>query len=345
MIKVYNFDIELDWKLVNILSELDRFDASWSSIEKREEKSLKQLKKISTVRSVGASTRIEGSKMSDAEVDQLLKDLTIDKLTNRDKQEVAGYFEVMDFISETYSDIQISEGHIKNLHKTLLKHSDKDHWHNGDYKKHSNSVEASFPDGSRQIIFETTSAGRETEEAMKNLCLWYETDQKTHSLVKSALFSYEFVSIHPFQDGNGRMSRLLATLLLLKNGYKWIQYVSLEHEIESRKVDYYRQLRNCQANRPNENITSWLLFFFDALRNVQIQLTNKLEQSGIQSSLSSKKKAILLYITDYPSCQSGAISTALEIPSPTIKKLLKELKEENLIVRQGKGRATSYRIV
>ncbi len=342
--QVYNFELDINWKLINSLSRIDRFDAYWSSIEKKEGQSLKQLKTIATVRSVGASTRIEGSKMSDEEVDALLNDLSIDKLEDRDSQEVAGYFDVLDEISNSYEAIRITENELKGLHNLLLKYSKKDEWHKGDYKKHSNNVEANLPDGSTQIIFQTTPPGYETEDAMRNLVEWYRNDNETHSIIKSAIFSYEFVSIHPFQDGNGRLSRLIASLLLLKNGYKWIQYVSLEHEIESRKPEYYRNLRNSQAQRPNENITACIDFFMDALMNVQEQLVKKLEQTGIESSLSQKEKAVLTVIANYPGSKSGRIAKKLDIPSPTIKKILKSLTELSLIERHGVGPGTNYTI-
>jgi Fic family protein len=287
---VYNFRIDIDWKLIGLISQIDRFDASWSSIEKREGKSLKQLKSIATVRSVGASTRIEGSKMSDEEVTVLLQELDITKLEDRDSQEVVGYFNAFDIISELFLDITISESSIKNLHNVLMKHSKKDEWHKGKYKQHSNAVEANFPDGTKQIIFETTQAGFPTEDAMRALVEWYNNDSITHPLVKCSLFTYEFLSIHPFQDGNGRLSRLISSLLLLKNGYNWIQYVSFEHEIENRKPEYYRVLRNCQAQRPNENVSDWGNFFFDALKNIQEQLMLKLDQTGIDIKFKPIKK-------------------------------------------------------
>lgn len=168
----------------------------------------------------------------------MLKEIDLTKIVDRDSQEVVGYFETLEIISESFQDIPISENSLKSLHNTLLKYSQKDKWHKGDYKQHSNAVEANLPDGTRQIIFQTTEAGFPTEDAMRELVNWYAADKETHPLVKCALFAYEFVSIHPFQDGNGRLSRLLATLLLLKNGYKWIEYVSFEHEIESRKTEY-----------------------------------------------------------------------------------------------------------
>ncbi|MEQ8575162.1 MAG: Fic family protein [Fulvivirga sp.] len=342
--KVYNFDLDFNWELVNNISKLDRFDASWNSIEKKEGQSLKQLKSIATVRSVGASTRIEGSQMSDEEVDVLLRDLSIEKLTERDAQEVAGYFDVLNIISESHKDISVSENEIKNLHNILLKYSAKDQWHKGDYKQYSNNVETELPDGTTQLIFETTPPGFETDNAMKSLVDWYKRDTETHDLVKGALFSYEFVSIHPFQDGNGRLSRILASLLLLKSGYKWIQYVSLEHEIESRKPEYYRMLRSCQAQRPNENITGWINFFFSALMNIQEQLMNKLEQTGTTSRLSPREKSILTFISDHAGCKSGDISKKLEIPNPTVKRILSDLLAVNLIERHGTGPGTNYSI-
>jgi len=341
---VHTFTLDLDWKLIRLISQIDRFDASWTTIEKKEGQSLKQLKTIATVRSVGASTRIEGSKMSNEEVEVLLKEIDITKIVNRDSQEVVGYFETLDLISDSYKHIEIAENSLKNLHNILLKHSKKDEWHKGDYKQHSNAVEAKLPDGTRQIIFKTTEAGFPTEDAMRNLIEWYENDSETHPLVKCALFTYEFVSIHPFQDGNGRLSRLLSSLLLLKNGYKWTQYVSFEHEIESKKTEYYSVLRSCQAQRPNENVTEWIRFFFEALGNIQKQLMIKLETKGVETRLSPREKSILTFIGNNAGCKSGEIAKRLGIPSPTVKRILPELIKLNLIEKHGVGPGTNYSI-
>jgi Fic family protein len=339
---VFNFKIDIDWKLINIISQIDRFDASWTTIEKKEGQSLKQLKSIATVKSVGASTRIEGSKMSDEEVAVLLEKIDIAKLEDRDSQEVVGYFKAFDIISESYEDIEISENSLKNLHNILMKHNKKDDWHKGKYKQHSNAVEANFPDGTKQIVFKTTEAGFATENAMENLINWYNNDSTTHPLVKCSLFTYEFLSIHPFQDGNGRLSRLISSLLLLKNGYNWIQYVSFEHEIENRKPEYYRVLMSCQNQRPNENVSEWGNFFFDALKNIQEQLMQKLEQSGVEIKLSPREKSILTFIGNNAGCKSGEIAKKLGIPSPTIKRILPDLIQKNLIEKHGNGASTNY---
>jgi Fic family protein len=340
--RVYNFKLNIDWKLIHLLSEIDRFDASWTAIERKEGQSLKELKSIATVRSVGASNRIEGNKMSDEEVDVLLQEIDITKLTDRDSQEVVGYFEVLDLISESYAGISVTENHIKSLHNSLMKYSAKDQWHRGNYKMHSNAVEASFPDGTRQIIFQTTEAGFATEDAIRQLINWYNSETEVHTLIKVASFVYDFLSVHPFQDGNGRISRLISTLLLLKNGYKWIQYVSFEHEIENRKNEYYQVLRSCQAQRPNEDVTEWIMFFLNCLSNIQLQLMTKLQKNGLETQLSSKEKSIYTIIQNRPNIQSGEISEKLAIPAPTVKRILSELLKKGLIEKQGKGRNVSY---
>jgi Fic family protein len=341
---VYNLKLDIDWKLINLISEIDRFDANWTAIERKEGQSLKDLKSIATVRSVGASNRIEGNKMSDEEVDVLLQNIDITKLTDRDSQEVVGYFEVLDLISESYEHISIAENQIKNLHNSLLKYSTKDEWHKGNYKQHSNAVEASFPDGKRQIIFQTTEAGFATEDAIRQLINWYNSETEVHTLIKVASFVYDFLSVHPFQDGNGRLSRLISTLLLLKNGYKWIQYVSFEHEIENRKNEYYQVLRSCQAQRPNEDVTVWIRFFLSCLSNIQSQLMTKLQKSGLETQLSPKEKLIFTIIQNRPNIQSGEIAEKLAIPAPTVKRILSDLFNKGMIEKQGRGRNVSYTI-
>jgi Fic family protein len=340
--KVFDFKLIINWKLINLISEIDRFDSQWTAIERREGQSLKQLKSIATVRSVGASNRIEGNKMTNEEIDVLLKKIDITKLTDRDSQEVVGYFDTLDIIAESFENIAITESNIKSLHNTLMKYSTKDGWHKGNYKAHNNAVEANFPDGTRQIIFQTAEAGFATEDAIRRLIDWYNAETEVPSLIKSAVFVYEFLSIHPFQDGNGRLSRLISTLLLLKNGYKWIQYVSFEHEIESRKTEYYQVLRSCQAQRPNEDVTIWIFFFLNALKNIQLQLMVKLEQSGLVSQLLPREKSILTTIQNYSGIKSGEIAEKLSIPNPTVKRILFELQTKGLIEKQGNGRGTSY---
>lgn len=342
---IHTLKLDLNWQLISLISEVDRFDASWQSVERREGQSLKELKSIATVRSVGASTRIEGSKLSDDEVDVLLKNMEISKLEERDQQEVVGYFEVLDLIDESYESIPISENGLKSLHNQLLRYSDKDQWHKGDYKQHTNAVEAHLPDGTSQIIFQTTAPGFPTEDAMRAMIEWHDADNLTHPLVKAAIFCYEFVSIHPFQDGNGRLSRLLSTLLLRKYGYKWIMYVSFEHEIESQKTEYYRVLRACQAQRPGENVSEWVIFFLTCLRNIQKALLIKLDERSVTQTLSPKEKTLLIIIESNPGIKTGDIATKLGTSISTTKRMLERLMGAKLIERHGVGPGSYYSIL
>lgn len=338
------FNPENWMELTQELSQLDRFDAQWQAIERREQNTLKELKSIATVRSVGASTRIEGSNLSDKEVEVLIENLDINKLTERDEQEVAGYYESLNLIGESYQDIPVAENSIRHLHNTLLKYSTKDGYHKGNYKINTNRVERTEVDGSKTAIFETTQPGWATQEAMSQLVDWYNNDSTTHSLIRAALFVYEFLSIHPFQDGNGRLSRLLATLLLMKSGYVWIEYVSFEHEIEHRKKEYYKKLMEAQRNRPGEDVTEWVYFFLDCLKNIQAQLLEKLKEKERREQVGVREQYIYAMVENNPGISSGEIAKKLQIPNSTVKRILSELVSMRNLVVHGAGRGTRYSI-
>ncbi len=331
----------MDWNLLERLRQIEKFELTWLDFKKRESSSLQQLKTLATIQSIGSSTRIEGSKLTNNQVKTLLANIDITQIEDRDSQEVVGYYNTLDIITENPKDIRINESTIKNLHNVLLKLSTKDEWHRGQYKQHSNAVQAQFPDGSTQIIFKTTEPGFATEDSMTSAIRWLNAKDEINPIIKTASFIYEFLSIHPFQDGNGRLSRILTTLLMLKNGYNWIEYISFEHEIERRKKDYYRALRNCQARRPNEDITKWIEFFLSSLINLTKKLSKKLEIS--QSDLSPKQKSIFIFINNNPESKTGEIVESVGIPRATVKRILNALIESGLIEKNGKGAGTNYR--
>lgn len=343
-IHTLKFDPENWMLLMQELSQLDRFDAAWQAIERREQKTLKELKSIATVRSIGASTRIEGSRLTDKEVAVLIDNLDISKLSERDQQEVAGYYETLNLVGESYRDISVSESSIKHLHNSLMRFSQKDGYHKGNYKINSNRVERTEADGTKTSIFETTPPGWATQDAMANLVDWYNSDTSTHALIRAAIFVYEFLSIHPFQDGNGRLSRLLATLLLLKSGYVWIEYVSFEHEIEHRKKDYYKRLMDAQRNRPDEDVTEWVYFFLDCLKNIQQQLLQKVKEKEQRERVGVREQAIYALVENNPGIRSGAVSEKLNIPNSTVKRILADLVASRNLIVHGAGRGTSYSV-
>ena len=344
--KIHTLDFNpANWmELMQELSQLDRFDAQWQAIERREQQTLKELKSIATVRSIGASTRIEGSYLSDKEVEVLIENLNISKLSERDQQEVVGYYDTLNLIGESYRDISVAESSIKHLHNTLMKHSTKDGYHKGNYKTITNRVERREADGTKTPIFETTLPGLATNEAMAKLVEWYNKDSSTHPLIRAAIFVYEFLSIHPFQDGNGRLSRLLATLLLLKSGYVWIEYVSFEHEIEHRKKEYYKNLMDAQRNRPGEDVTEWVNFYLDCLKNIQTQLLQKVNEKEQRESVGVREQNIYSMVENNPGISSGGIAEKLNIPSSTVKRILSELVASRNLIVHGAGRGTSYSI-
>jgi len=343
---IYNLNFNpANWmELLQELGQLDRFDAQWQAMERREKQTLKELKSIATVRSIGSSTRIEGSRLTDKEVEILIDNLDISKLSERDQQEVAGYYEALNLIGESKADITTSEGSIRQLHNILMKYSDKDQYHRGNYKITPNRVERTEADGTKTPVFETAAPGWPTQEAMAGVVEWYNNDNTTHPLIKAAVFVYEFLSIHPFQDGNGRLSRLLATLLLLKSGYAWIEYVSFEHEIEHRKKEYYKRLMDAQRQRPGEEVTEWVYFFLDCLKNIQVQLLAKVKEKEQRETIGMREQLVYTIVDNNPGISSGEIAERIKVPASTIKRILSDLVASRNLVVHGAGRGTGYSI-
>ncbi len=348
MEKKLSFDFGITQQLISKISLLDTFKGKWEGIEKKENRYLKELKRIATIESIGSSTRIEGASLLDSEIEQLLKTVKISKLEKRDEQEVIGYYDALDVVLENYNDFKLTENNIKHLHKFLLKHSDKDKHHFGKYKTLSNKVVANYPKGIQKIIFNTAEPHLVQKE-IQELLQWVNTgleNKQIHPLIIIAAFIYEFLSIHPFQDGNGRLSRLLSTLLLLQSGYHFVQYLSFEHLIEQKKTNYYRALMSGQKNRYNnkEKIHEWLLFFLDNL----VELINKLEAKFkiYQTKggyLNERQKKILNAIKKLqPVGLSDVADCFPKLSRNTLKKDISYLLHQLMLEQIGRGRATMY---
>lgn len=343
-----NFDFITNQKIIQLISYIDGFKGKWNIVENKDNRYLKELRKIATIESIGSSTRIEGATLTDKEVEKLLNDIKITKLKSRDEQEVIGYYEVLELIYDNYSDIHLSESYIKQLHQMLLKYSNKDERHRGTYKYLSNKVVATYPTGEQRTIFVTTEPALVAVE-MQELIEWtnQQLEQKNiHQLIVTGSFIYDFLSIHPFQDGNGRLSRLLTTLCLLQRDYAFIQYISFENHIEQNKKAYYEALMNGQKNRGtnSERIDSWLIFFLESLR----ALTEKLEQKyNVFKSkggyLNDRQKLIKDYvIKKQPIKVSDLAKEFPEITLSTLKKDLLYLRNEQVLTMIGKGKGTVY---
>ncbi len=269
-IRKLDFDFAANQRILQLIAHIDGFKGKWNIAEKQKNRYLKELRKIAAIESIGSSTRIEGATLTDKEVQDLLKDIKITKLKSRDEQEVIGYYEVLELIYDNYPSIKLSENYIKQLHQILLKYSHKDERHRGSYKSLSNKVVATYPTGEQRIVF-ATSKPVLTAGEMQELIEWTNNQLELkiiHQLIVIGSFIYDFLSIHPFQDGNGRLSRLLTTLCLLQNDYTFIQYISFESHIEQNKKTYYEALMNGQKNRGTdlERIGLWLIFFLESLK-------------------------------------------------------------------------------
>ena len=311
---------------------------------------LKELRKIATIESIGSSTRIEGAQLTNNEIKELLENIGITKLKTRDQQEVVGYYDVLEIIHESFSDIIISKNYIQQLHQRLLTYSTKDERHRGVYKNLSNKVVANYPDGTQKVIFNTTEPHL-VENEMTDLVDW--TNQQLnldeiHPLVIIGLFIYEFLSIHPFQDGNGRLSRLLTNLLLLKNDYQFIQYVSFENLIEQKKKSYYEALMGGQKDRytDNERINSWIIFFLSSLEMLIQRLEQKYDIYKSKGGyLNDRQKRIKDFIKlEQPIKLNDLSKVFTDISIHTLKKDLQYLKTEQIIDSIGKNRGTIYMI-
>lgn len=330
------------------ISELDQFKGAWQAIGRISPERLTNLRRVATIESIGSSTRIEGAKLSDREIEKLLSNLDIQSFESRDEQEVAGYASVMETVFEHWQDIPLSINYIKQLHGELLKHSEKDQRHRGQYKTLSNSVEAFAPDGkSLGVVFETATPF-DTPRLMDELIEWTAQtleDASLHPLFVAAIFNVVFLEVHPFQDGNGRLSRILTTLLLLKSGYDYVPYSSLESIIEQSKEAYYLALRQTQGTirTDNPDWQPWLSFFLQSLIKQKHRLDKKIKQEKLLLGDLPKLTIDILDIAK----QHGRVTVndAVKVTGSnrnTIKGHIKSLHDSGFIQRHGAGRGTWY---
>ncbi len=323
--------IEITPQILLLISELDEFKGAWMALGNLAPEILIKLKKVATIESIGSSTRIEGNKLTDKEIEILLSNIKIQKFGTRDEQEVAGYAELMNTIFTNFDEIELSERYIQQLHGILLKYSDKDNWHKGQYKKSPNHVVAVDKNGKQiGIIFETTSPF-ETPLKMQSLINWVnkEFDKKEmHPLLIISIFIVSFLAIHPFQDGNGRLSRAITTILLLRTGYNYVPYSSLESVIEQDKKGYYLSLRQTQSTIRDKEIdwNSWIIFFLKSLKKQKDNLEKKISREHI---ILTKLPEISQFILDITRSKGtitiGQVLKLSQYNRNTIKKHLDQL--------------------
>lgn len=340
--------LQITQELLILLSEIDEFKGAWRALGTLAPERLLALRHVATIESIGSSTRIEGSQLSDRDVEQLLLRLEIKKFDSRDEQEVAGYAETMDTIFHSYADIPVTENHLKQLHRDLLRYSLKDERHRGEYKKLPNNVVALDAEGKLVgVVFETATPF-DTPRRMSELMAWLNEARelgRLHPLLIVAVFIVTFLEIHPFQDGNGRLSRIITTLLLLQAGYAYVPYSSLESVIEQSKDAYYLALRKTQQSLRSDapDWHPWLMFFMRSMQQQKRRLAAKVELEKIEfTTLSTLAIQILDFVRDHGRVTTRDMVRIAGASPNTLKTLFGTLVSKGLLVRHGGGRSTWY---
>lgn len=328
--------------------QIDELKGQWTAGANLSPQLLGRLKKSVLITSTGASTRIEGAKLSDEDVEKLMQGLVMQKFADRDKQEVQGYFELLQKIFESWGHIIFSENTIKHLHQELLKYVEKDQDHRGRYKAADNKVEMVDAKGQRLgVIFDTTPSYL-TPKYMLELVEWtkYALEAKlSHPLIIVGNFLVEYLNIHPFKDGNGRLSRILTNLLLLRSGYLYMPYVSHEKLIEDQKPQYYLALRKSQRTfkKGIGDIVPWLEFFLDIVLAQSKEAARLMSGENIEDILSNKQIAIWQYLQEVNEATNQQITDATKIAYATVRQTLAKLVSLKKIERVGMGRSSRYR--
>jgi Fic family protein len=342
--------LQITPEVLSLIARIEEFKGAWRALGTLAPDRLSALRRVATIESIGSSTRIEGSKLSDREVERLLSNLQIKSFATRDEQEVAGYAELMDLVFNSWQDIPLTENHIKQLHQILLQYSQKDDWHRGNYKTNSNSV-AAFDENGAQIgiVFETATPF-DTPHLMAELVEWARQaieNSKLHRLLIIALFVVVFLEIHPFQDGNGRLSRALTTLLLLQAGYAYVPYSSLESVVEHNKEAYYLALRQTQGSirTDSPNWQPWLMSFLRALSEQVKRLEKKVEREKlVLATLPELSLQIVEFTREHGRVTIGEAIKLTGSSRNTLKQHFRSLVEKGHLKPHGSGRGVWYEL-
>jgi Fic family protein len=340
--------IRITPEILSLIARIDEFKGAWRALGTLAPDRLSALRRVATIESIGSSTRIEGSRLSDREVEQLLSNLEIKSFATPDEQEVAGYAELMERVFSSWREIPFTENHVGQLHQILLRHSVKDTWHRGNYKTHSNSV-AAFDETGAQIgiVFQTASPF-DTPRLMAELVAWVNEERETtrlHPLLIIALCVVVFLEIHPFQDGNGRLSRVLTTLLLLQAGYVYVPYSSLESVIEQSKEAYYLALRETQGTIRSgaPDWQPWLVFFLRSLAEQVRRLEIKVERERIVlAAMPELQLRIVEIVREHGRLTMGEAIKLTGVSRNTLKQHFRTLVERGTLHQHGRGRGVWY---
>lgn len=308
---------------------------------KQRPEELEKLVEIAKIQSTEASNAIEGIVTTSTRIKQLVEEKTVPK--NRDEQEIAGYRDVLNIIHESFDAIPISQNYILQLHKILYSHMNNPMA--GRTKSSQNYISAAYPDGHEEILF-TPLAPYETPEALDKICEEYNRvigNMKVEPLIVIPVFIHDFLCIHPFNDGNGRMSRLLTTLLLYRNGFYVGKYISLEAKIAKNKDLYYSALRQAQDgwHEGREDAVPFIKYLLGTILSAYKDFEDRFALVEIKlPALETVRRASMNKLGRFTKQDIRELCPSLSISS--IEGALRKLVASGELKREGSGKNICY---
>ena len=337
-------DISWDSQIISYIAEIQEYKGKQELYIRQKPMELKRLVEIAKIQSTEASNRIEGIVTTEARLKQLVADKTTPR--NRDEKEILGYRNVLNIIHESYAYIPLTANYILQLHRDMLKFTELSY--GGMFKTTPNEIAATLPDGTKRVLFKPlepyeTPAAVEAARRSFNECLEKEL---VSPLLLIPYFIVDFLCIHPFNDGNGRMSRLLTLLLLYRSGYMVGRYISIEKAIADTKENYYDALyasdQNwlAEKNNPLPFIKYMLGVILACYRDFERRIT-------ISTAVGQKSTAydIVKVYTDNKLgtfTKQDVLKNCPSIGKASVEAALKRLVEEHYIEKIGAGRSTCY---
>lgn len=329
-------------EIVNMLSSLHEFRGKQELYIEAESDILTALLNIAKIQSTKASNKIEGIYTSDERLEALVMEKA--EPQNRSEEEIAGYREVLATVHDSYEYISIRPNNILQLHRDLYGFSSSDT--GGRFKNTDNVIAESDKDGKQRVRFAPVPAFQ-TAEVMEALCSEFNSaiDRSEYDpLLLIPMFILDFLCIHPFNDGNGRMSRLLTLLLLYRSGYIVGKYISMEMLIEKTKETYYEALQNSSIgwHDNTSDYTSFVRYYLGVVLKGYNDFQDRVEHLKYRK-ISKTERVKAVFEKKLGIIKKSDIATLCpDISETTIERSLKELLESEYIEKVGKGRATGY---
>ena len=345
--KIFNLETEakklFTSNIINTISLIHEYKGKQDLYIETQKDSLTNLLNIAKIQSTEYSNKIEGIKTTDSRIKELVSEKVAPK--NRNEEEIAGYRDVLSLIHENYNFIDINKNTILQLHRDLYKYTGYNY--GGKFKNSQNYIEEENEKGEKKIRF-TPLSPLETPIAIENLCRNYNelvNNESCDLLVLIPIFILDFVSIHPFNDGNGRMSRLLTLLLLYKANYMVGKYISIEKIIEETKESYYDTLEKSSVNwYNNENDYSYFVeYYLGIILNAYKEFDSRINIALNKKTTSYDRIIDIFRNNIIPIDKAFIINKCPDLSETTIERTLNKLLKEDKIVKISGGRYTKYK--